>query len=74
MDSFLGEDYGIQRALPHLSNIKNDINPIETKLTASIFLVGDTLLNESFHAAMLSGKRPAEGIASINSTSFEASS
>lgn len=67
-DSVFLKHYRITNALPRLSNLKNDIEPSETKLTATIFLAGDTMLNGSLNAAMLSGERAAEGvIASVNS-------
>jgi hypothetical protein len=36
--------------------------PSETRLTTNIFLAGDTLLNGSLNAAMISGERAAIGI------------
>ncbi|MBT8305692.1 MAG: FAD-dependent oxidoreductase, partial [Maribacter sp.] len=67
-DSIFLKHYRITNALPRLSNLKNDIEPSETKLTATIFLAGDTMLNGSLNAAMLSGERAAEGvIATVNS-------
>ena len=36
--------------------------PSETSLTSSIFLAGDTQLNGSLNAAMISGERAALGV------------
>ena len=51
--------YHIKKALPKLSNLQNDIEPSETKLTDTIFLAGDQLLNGSLNAAMSSGEKAA---------------
>ena len=52
----------IKKALPDISNLKNDLTPEETRLTTGIFLVGDTLLNGSLNAAMKSGEQAAMGV------------
>ncbi|NNL02758.1 MAG: NAD(P)-binding protein [Eudoraea sp.] len=70
-DSLFLKHYPIKKALPQLSNLKNEIEPSETKLTSTVFLAGDTMLNGSLNAAMLSGERAAESVmASINSETF----
>ncbi|MGB5499647.1 MAG: FAD-dependent oxidoreductase, partial [Maribacter sp.] len=61
--------YTIPMALPDLKNIQYEIAPSETQLTSSIFLAGDTQLNGSLNAAMISGERAAMGvIETINSS------
>ena len=60
--------YNIPRALPKLKDLKYEMMPSETRLTDRLFLAGDTQLNASLNAAMISGERAALGvIASINS-------
>ncbi|SEP68034.1 Flavin containing amine oxidoreductase [Hyunsoonleella jejuensis] len=54
--------YTIEKALPDLANVSYSIDPSETQLTDSIYLVGDTLLNGSLNAAMLSGELAAKAI------------
>ena len=54
--------YHIHRALPRLDNLKYDMMPSETRLSNSLFLAGDTQLNGSLNAAMISGERAALGI------------
>jgi protoporphyrinogen oxidase len=54
--------YQIPMALPNLKNIQYNITPSETRLTSQIFLAGDTLLNGSLNAAMLSGESAALGV------------
>jgi hypothetical protein len=50
-----------------LKNLKYEMMPSETRLTDRLFLAGDTQLNASLNAAMISGERAALGvIASIN--------
>ncbi|MEM8928575.1 MAG: FAD-dependent oxidoreductase [Bacteroidota bacterium] len=56
------EHFAVNKALPDISNLKNDLTPEETRLTTRIFLAGDTLLNGSLNAAMLSGERAAQGV------------
>ena len=59
--------YNIPKALPKLRDLKYEMTPSETRLTDSLFLAGDTQLNASLNAAMISGERAALGvIASIN--------
>ncbi len=54
--------YNIAFALPDLSNVKYQMQPSETRLSEGVFLAGDTLLNGSLNAAMLSGECAAMGI------------
>ena len=54
--------YYIPRALPRLDNLKYDMMPSETRLSNSLFLAGDTQLNGSLNAAMISGERAALGV------------
>ncbi len=54
--------YHIIHALPKLQNLQYELSETETKLTSTIFLAGDQLLNGSLNAAMISGERAALGI------------
>ena len=54
--------YNIPKSLPALYNLQNDISPTETKLNDRIYLAGDTLLNASLNAAMVSGEKAAMGL------------
>ena len=54
--------YQIEKALPKLDNLQYEISSSETKLTSSIFLAGDQLLNGSLNAAMIAGERAAMGV------------
>ena len=56
------KQYSIAKALPKLDNLRYEMNPSETKLTPTIFLAGDTQLNSSLNAAMISGERAAMGV------------
>lgn len=56
------KSYKIPMALPKLSNIQYEKLPSETRLTNSIFLAGDTQLNGSLNAAMISGEKAALGV------------
>lgn len=56
------KQYSIAKALPKSDNLRYEMNPSETKLTANIFLAGDTQLNSSLNAAMISGERAAMGV------------
>lgn len=57
--------YRIPRALPDLRNIKNDIATTETRINNTIFIAGDTLLNGSLNAAMVSGQQAAKGVVAL---------
>lgn len=54
--------YHIPKALPNLNNLQYELTPSETMLTHSVFLAGDTQLNGSLNAAMLSGEAAAKGV------------
>jgi len=51
--------YSIPMALPKLNDLQYEMLPSETRLTTSLFLAGDTQLNGSLNAAMISGERAA---------------
>ena len=53
------QHYQIKKALPKLSNLQYELSSTETKLTSSIFLAGDQLLNGSLNAAMIAGEKAA---------------
>lgn len=55
--------YHIPRALPQIESTRYSIEPSETRLSESIFLAGDQLLNPSLNAAMLSGESAANALA-----------
>ena len=57
--------YEIPKALPKLGGLQYDLPSTETKLLDKVFLSGDSLLNGSLNAAMISGERAAQAI--INS-------
>lgn len=57
--------YNIPMALPNLQNVRYDMLPSETRLTSKLFLAGDTQLNGSLNAAMISGERAALGIIEV---------
>ena len=54
--------YRIPMALPKLNNVQYEMSPLETRLTRGIFLAGDTQLNGSLNAAILSGEIAALGV------------
>lgn len=54
--------FKIKKALPKISNLQYSISSTETKLTSTIFLAGDQLLNGSLNAAMISGEQAAKGV------------
>jgi protoporphyrinogen oxidase len=56
------KQYNIPMALPELNNLQYEMFPSETSLTSSIFLAGDTQLNGSLNAAIISGERAALGV------------
>ncbi|AWG23442.1 oxidoreductase [Flavobacterium faecale] len=56
------KQYSIIKALPNLENLKYEMEPLETMLSKGIFVAGDTLLNGSLNAAMISGERAALGV------------
>lgn len=56
--SFL-QHYAIPKALPELKILKNRLDIEDIKLSETIFLAGDYLLNGSLNAAMISGETTA---------------
>ncbi len=56
------KQYSIPKALPILNDLQYEMLPSETRLTTGIFLAGDTQLNGSLNAAMISGERAALGV------------
>ncbi|MBQ0733401.1 FAD-dependent oxidoreductase [Aquimarina celericrescens] len=52
----------IRRALPNITNLQYEMLPTETKLTTTVFLAGDQLLNGSLNAAMIAGEKAALGV------------
>ncbi len=56
------KQYDIPMALPKLEDLKYKALPSETCLNTNLFLAGDTLLNGSLNAAMLSGESAAYGL------------
>jgi protoporphyrinogen oxidase len=54
--------YEIIQALPKLDGLQYEMLPSETGLTNRVFLAGDTQLNGSLNAAMISGERAALNI------------
>ena len=56
------KQYFIPKALPDLKGLQYEMPPSETRLSESIFLAGDTRLNASLNAAMISGERAALNI------------
>ncbi|WP_368662324.1 FAD-dependent oxidoreductase [Zobellia laminariae] len=62
--------YSIPMALPRLDNLQYDMLPSETRLTTNIFLAGDTQLNGSLNAAMISGERAALSVVEIVSNTI----
>ena len=56
------KQYTIEKALPKLDSLQYEMSPSETRLTTRIFLAGDTQLNGSLNAAIISGERAALGV------------
>ena len=56
------KQYSIPMALPKLNGLEYEMSPSETRLKTNVFLAGDTLLNGSLNAAMISGERAALGV------------
>jgi len=62
------KQYSIPKALPKLNDLQYEMLASETRLTSGIFLAGDTQLNGSLNAAMISGEKAALGaIAALSS-------
>ncbi|MFT5876599.1 MAG: hypothetical protein ACI8SA_000443, partial [Dokdonia sp.] len=64
------KEYSIPLALPNLTDVQYEMQPSETRLTTRIFLAGDTQLNGSLNAAMISGERAAIGVVETISNTF----
>jgi protoporphyrinogen oxidase len=56
------KQYDIPMALPKLEGLKYEVLPSETRLNTNVFLAGDTVLNGSLNAAMISGESAACGL------------
>jgi len=54
--------YEIPKSLPNLEDMRYDVHFSEMQLTGNIFLAGDTMLNGSINAAMLSGELAAKAV------------
>ncbi|SHM39860.1 NAD(P)/FAD-dependent oxidoreductase [Flavobacterium xinjiangense] len=52
--------YRIEYALPSQESVKNEINASEIKISDSLFICGDHLLNGSINAALKTGRLAAE--------------
>lgn len=55
--------FTIYKALPEITDLKNEMQPSAVKLNDNIYLAGDYLLNGSLNAAMKSGRIAAEAVA-----------
>ncbi|TYC16278.1 FAD-dependent oxidoreductase [Bizionia gelidisalsuginis] len=63
--------YNIPKALPKLTDLKYEMSPSETRLTRSLYLAGDTQLNGSLNAAIISGERAALAVIKEVSNAIE---
>jgi protoporphyrinogen oxidase len=54
--------YHIDKALPRMDDMKNKMLPSQTRLTETVYLAGDQMLNGSLNAAMNAGESAAMGI------------
>jgi protoporphyrinogen oxidase len=68
------KQYDIPMALPKLKDIRYEMLASETRLTTSLFLAGDTQLNGSLNAAMISGERAALGVIETLSSTISSES
>ena len=59
------KQYDIPMALPKLASLKYKELPSETRLHNNLFLAGDTVLNGSLNAAMISGETAAYGLMEV---------
>lgn len=64
------KQYAIPKALPNLTDVKYEVSPSETRLTPNLFLAGETQLNGSLNAAMISGEKAALGVVDTIVDSF----
>ncbi|PQJ23416.1 NAD(P)/FAD-dependent oxidoreductase [Tenacibaculum sp. SG-28] len=56
------KQYEIPRALPHLPTVAYEKEVKKVKFSERLFLAGDTMLNGSLNAAMISGETAAHGV------------
>ena len=63
----LVKQYTIPMALPNLTNINHELNPVDIQIGKSLFLAGDTILNGSLNAAFISGETAALQLAKVAS-------
>tara|TARA_R100000935_G_scaffold52806_1_gene80223 strand:- start:1730 stop:3010 length:1281 start_codon:yes stop_codon:yes gene_type:complete len=68
------KEYYIPMALPKLKDLHYEMAASQTRLTTSVFLAGDTQLNASLNAAMISGERAALGVIETLSSSISSES
>ena len=66
--------YSIPMALPNLDDLRYEMSPSETRLTTGLFLAGDTQLNGSLNAAMISGERAALAVIETLSSTISSES
>jgi protoporphyrinogen oxidase len=59
------KQYDIPIALPKIEDLKYKVSPSETRLRNNLLLAGDTLLNGSLNAAMISGETAAYGLIEV---------
>ena len=59
------KQYDIPMALPKLEDLKYKNLPSEARLQNNLFLAGDTLLNGSLNAAMISGETAAQSLMEV---------
>lgn len=64
------KQYDIPMALPKLEGLKYEALPSETRLNTNLFLAGDTVLNGSLNAAMISGENAAFSVIESWSNAF----
>lgn len=62
------KQYSIAKALPKMDNLQYEMSASETMLSHRIFLSGDTQLNGSLNAAMISGERAALAVLEVIGT------
>ena len=68
------KQYYIPMALPKLIDLQYEMLASETRLTTSLFLAGDTQLNASLNAAIISGERAALGVIETLSSAISSES
>ena len=60
--------------MPNLDDLRYEMSPSETRLTTGLFLAGDTQLNGSLNAAMISGERAALAVIETLSSTISSES